>query len=77
MQSRNNHNKRIRTSKNNSLEYVLKARLNDAKQRSRKHNIYFELTYEECYICGISRKDLCALSGIPMTHNILCRQNSN
>lgn len=65
------HNKRIQTSKNNSLEYVMKARLNDAKQRSRKHNIYFDLTYEDMLdIMWSKQNGLCALSGIPMTHKI-------
>lgn len=70
MQSKYTHNKRIRSSKNNSLEYILKARLNDAKQRSRKHNIYFDLTYEDMLDMWNKQNGLCALSGIPMTHDI-------
>lgn len=70
MKSKYNHNKRIKTSQNNSLEYVLKARLNDARQRSKRHNLYFELNYEDLLTLWNKQNGLCALSGIPMTHDI-------
>ena len=63
----NNH--RIKNANNNKLDFVLKARFNDTKQRAKKKGIFNDLVITDIYEIWNKQNGKCAISGIDMTIN--------
>lgn len=51
----------------NKLDYILKMRLNDSKQRAKKRNIYNDIIIDDLYELWNIQNGKCAISGIELT----------
>lgn len=58
---------RIEKATINKLDYTLKMRLNDSKQRAKKRNIYNDIIIEDLYELWNTQNGKCAISGIDLT----------
>lgn len=61
----NNH--RINNANDNKLDFTLKARFNDAKQRAKKRGIFNNLVITDIYEIWDKQNGKCAVSGVDMT----------
>nr|DAE03160.1 MAG TPA: restriction endonuclease [Podoviridae sp. ctU7u6] len=72
--------KRVRKEKVNelsdaeSLLETMKIRLNDARNRAKKKNLYFDLTLDNLMNLWTQQKGKCALTGFDMTYRYVCNK---
>lgn len=72
--------KRVRKEKVNelsdaeSLLDTMKIRLNDARNRAKKKNLYFDLTLDNLMNLWTQQKGKCALTGFDMTYRYVCNK---